>query len=319
MTLRLILLTIFALLINSCSVVMIRDSNSTARTSRSFRVVGYMTDAAVLETIPFEKLTHVNYAFIIPNSDGTFQNFPNIMKLQKTVEMAHEKGVKVLISVGGWGWDAQFEELAASFDRRTVFIRELLKFVQENNMDGADIDWEFPDPGQSSRNFLALITELRAALPKNKLLTAAVIATGEADGGIVAESFLSMDFINLMVYDGCPVFHASIEHARTSLDKWMARGLPPEKTVLGVPFYSHPSEIPYRLLVKADPAAAYADFIDYNGIGQNYNGVPTIRAKTKLAMEKASGIMFWNLDYDTLDETSLLSTINRTIQEKPDY
>jgi GH18 family chitinase len=34
----------------------------------------------------------------------------NAWKLKKIVETGHAKNVQVLISVGGWGWDKQFED-----------------------------------------------------------------------------------------------------------------------------------------------------------------------------------------------------------------
>lgn len=69
--------------------------------SPKFRVIGYVTASVVIETVPFDKLTHINYAFLIPNADGTFQMMPNTWKLQSLAEKAREHGVKVLISVGG--------------------------------------------------------------------------------------------------------------------------------------------------------------------------------------------------------------------------
>ena len=159
------------------------------------------------------------------------------------------------------------------------------------------------------------MTELRAALSNGKLLTAAVAARGDGADGVPAEAFALMDFVNLMVYDGDPAYHASMEYATTSIAYWQGRGLPPEKTVLGVPFYTRPNEIPYRKLVHADPAAAQTDFFDYNGVKQNYNGIPTIQAKTRLALDKGSGIMFWTLENDSTDDLSLLTAIDQTIKD----
>ncbi len=278
----------------------------------SFRVVGYVTGSVVVDQVPFDKLTHINYAFLIPNADGTFALMPNTWKLQKLAETAHQHNVMVLISVGGWGWDAQFEELAADPQKRAVFVEQLVKFVDENGLDGADIDWEYPDPGPSSQNFLALMTELRAALPKGKLLTAAVIAFGDETGlGVPAETFALMDFVNIMTYDG--ELHGTMEQFNLGLDYWLGRGLPKEKLVMGVPFYSRPSEITYRKLVAADPAAAQVDTFEYNGATQRYNGIPTIKAKTQLALERASGIMMWTAEYDAPGPASLLAAIQDTI------
>ena len=36
-----------------------------------FRIVGYFTDAGVVEAVRFNRLTHINYAFLLPNADGS--------------------------------------------------------------------------------------------------------------------------------------------------------------------------------------------------------------------------------------------------------
>lgn len=203
--------------------------------------------------------------------------------------------------------------MAADPQKRALFVDGLVKFVAETGIDGADIDWEYPDPGQSSLNFLALMTELRAALPKDKLLTAAVIAFGDEYGqGVPTESFALMDFINIMTYDGN--LHGSMEQFNLGLDYWLGRGVPPEKLVMGVPFYSRPGEVIYRKIVEADPAAAQQDSLELLGALQRYNGVPTIRQKTQIALERASGIMIWTIEYDAPGDASLLTAINDTIQ-----
>jgi GH18 family chitinase len=327
---RLTLLAILVLLLQACSAPQPMETPTPVPTPtpaptatvipsptpapRLFRVIGYLTESGIPETVPYERLTHINYAFLLPAKDGSFQPFANSWKLGNLVNLAHAKGVKVLISVGGWGLDAQFETLAASPESRAVFVRDLVKFVADFALDGADIDWEYPKVGDSSQNFLTLLTELRAALPPDKLLTAAVAAVGASADGVPAEAFALLDFVNLMVYDGDPAYHASMDYATASLAYWQGRGLPPEKTVLGVPFYSRPGAVPYRKLAQDNPAAAQTDFFEYNGAKQNYNGLPTIRAKTRLALEKASGIMFWTLENDTNDDLSLLKAIDETIK-----
>ena len=43
-----------------------------------------------------------------------------------------------------------------------------------------------------------------------------------------------------------------------------------------------------------------------------YYGIPTIRRKSGLAMEKASGIMIWQILGDAPNDLSLLRAINET-------
>ena len=283
--------------------------------SRPFIILAYATDGIVAELIPYEQLTHINYSFLTPKEDGTFNPINNGWKLKQIVETAHMHNVLVSIAVGGWGWDAQFEELAANPTSRTAFVQNLIAFIDEYQLDGADIDWEYPDAGQSSQNFLALIKELRAAMP-DKLLTTAVVSYGDDNGiGVATESFEFFDFVNIMTYDGPD--HGSMEQFEKGLSYWSERGLPKEKIVMGVPFYSHIKDstsagISYAKLVQAVPSASQTDELDYYGL-HIYNGIPTIQAKTTMAMQRASGIMFWALDHDIQGEFSLVNAIYQTV------
>jgi chitinase len=277
--------------------------------------VGYVGDVdGTVAQVQFDKLTHINYAFLIPKADGSVADLANPWKLDELTARAHAAGVKVLISVGGWGWDAQFEAFAAEPSMRAAFVDLLRQFVLDHQIDGVDIDWEYPDPGPSATNYLALMSELRAALPRPALLTAAVVADGATAEGIVSDVFPLVDFINVMAYDGPGPAHSPYTFAEASLAYWSARGLPREKTVLGVPFYSRPVEVPYRKLVATSAGAPNADKLDYFGTTVNYNGIATIKAKTELALRRASGIMAWALAHDTTDSTSLLGAIDETVR-----
>lgn len=281
-------------------------------TSPPFIILAYATEGIIPERIPYDKLTHINYSFLTPKTDGTFNPITSDWKLEQIVKTAREHDVYVSISVGGWGWDAQFEELAARAESRSAFVRNLTAFVDEYQLDGADIDWEYPEPGQSSQNFLALIQELRAAMP-DKLLTTAVVSYGDDNGaGIPSESFEMFDFINVMTYDGPD--HGTMEQFERGLSYWSGRGVPKEKIVMGVPFYGEPVT-PYFKIVQADPAAAQLDTFDYSGVKVHYNGIPTIQIKTRIAMERAAGIMFWALDHDAQGDLSLVNAIHQTVHK----
>jgi hypothetical protein len=83
---------------------------------------------------------------------------------------------------------------------------------------------------------------------------------------------------------------------------------------MGVPFYGYP-DLPYFKIVAADPKAAQADDFDYYGKTYHYNGIPTIQARTRVAMEQAGGIMFWALDYDARGDLSLVHAIYQTVHQ----
>ena len=282
--------------------------------ARPFIILAYATDGIFADIIPYDKLTHINYSFLTPKSDGTFNPINNGWKLKQIVRDGHAHDVKVSISVGGWGWDAQFEELAADPATRSAFVQNLKAFVNEYGLDGVDMDWEYPDQGQSSQNFLALIKELRSAMPE-KLLTTAVVSYGDDNGlGVPNESFELFDFVNIMTYDGPD--HGTMEQFERGLSYWSERGLPKEKIVMGAPFYGDP-DMPYFKIVQQDPTAAQTDSFDFYGTMYHYNGIPTIQAKTRIAMEKAGGLMFWALDHDAQGELSLVNAIYQTAYPSP--
>lgn len=277
----------------------------------NFRVIAYVTTAVIPEIIPYEQLTHINYSFLIPNDDGTFAPMANGWKLKVIATEADKYDVDVLISVGGWGWDEQFETMAADAQSRAAFVQNLSTFVDEYSLDGADIDWEYPDPGQSAQNFLLLIEELRAAMP-DKLITTAVVAYGATGEGVPSETFEIFDFVNVMTYEGHD--HGSMEQFQEGMDYWTGRGLSADKMVMGVPFYADPTGVAYAKLVEADPQNAQLDSIEWNRETIHYNGIPTMQEKTRMAMQGAGGIMFWTLEHDALNELSLLRAIDAVVQ-----
>lgn len=288
----------------------------------AFRVIGYQTDySGSVSEIEFEHLTHVNYAFLLPadNGDGSLQPLRSPEQLHELVRVARTNEVKVLISVGGWndGNDQGFEILAGSEQSTARFVNNMIDFVQEFQLDGIDIDWEYPGPdAQSAKNYANLMKLLHIAMrERGLLLTTAVVALGATGAGVLEEVFDYIDFLNIMAYDGSGENgHSPFSYAEESMDYWLQRGVPANKAVLGVPFYGRPSWAPYRVLVKENPDAANKDEVLRDGKPVYYNGRPTIQAKTELALQKGSGIMMWELSEDTHDSNSLLRTMSETIK-----
>ena len=279
--------------------------------SNNFKVVGYMPSwQGNASAIQYDKLTHINYSFLLPNSDGSLRPLENASKLQQIVSLGHAQGVKVLIAVGGWmdGNDSAFTTLAANPTTRTAFVNNLVNFVNQYNLDGVDMDWEYPREGNEPQNFELLMQELGQAMhSRGKLLTAAVVVAGWNADGVLSGVFDDVDFLNIMAYDGPD--HSTMAQAQSGLTYWIGRGLPKEKAILGVPFYSRPQAQSYASLL-AQGADPYSDSFQ----GNNYNGITTIKAKTELAIAQGGGIMIWELSHDTTDPaTSLLAAIHQVV------
>ncbi len=52
-------------------------------------------------------------------------------------------GLKVLLSIGGWG-SVGFSTMASRRHDRSDFVKDCGRVVNEYNLDGIDIDWEYP-------------------------------------------------------------------------------------------------------------------------------------------------------------------------------
>ncbi|HEY0155597.1 MAG TPA: glycosyl hydrolase family 18 protein [Longimicrobium sp.] len=278
-----------------------------AMNATSARVVGYLPNwypSLSLDSVRYNKMTHVVYAFVDTRSNGSLTgiSMSGDTRLAAVVQKAHAAGTKALISVGGGGnnHDTTFAPMAASPTARSAFVSNMVTFVNNYNLDGVDIDWEFPNDSADAANFAVLMSDLDTAMhSRGKLLTAAVAAGSWFGRHIKSSVFNNVDFLVLMAYDG-EIDTPAYSHAVSALDYWSGRGLPQSKTVLGVQFYGNdtiPSTNPkpYRHIVRDDATAPTKDVSN----GWYYNGVSTMKQKTTLSLQRASGIGIWEVTQDT--------------------
>jgi hypothetical protein len=72
----------------------------------------------------------------------------------------------------------------------------------------------------------------------------------------------------------------------------------------------------YKDIVAKFPGSDQKDEIAPDGGGNiYYNGLPTMKRKTALALKNAGGIMIWQLLGDAQGDKSLLRVIEATIKE----
>jgi GH18 family chitinase len=295
-----------------------------------FRIVGYYSIRSAMgdfKKFPFKRVTHVNLYFLNPDTLGNYNQ--DYSALEPFIKKAHSKGVKVLFSIGGGGAHPYYHRLLQD-DKRAMIVQKLVDLVVRHNLDGLDNDLEHGDIDENYEDFTV---ELNAALKKhNKLLTAAIVVT---DPDLFSDKALSQyDFVNVMSYDHTgpwrpdkPGQHASYQHSVKDLEYFgVKRGIPAKEMTLGVPFYgygfgpeltSKASSMNFRQIVETYPGSELLDEIPVgDGKIMYYNGIPTIRKKTELAMEKAGGIMIWQLGGDARGSKSLLRVIHKTANPK---
>jgi chitinase len=255
---------------------------------------------------------------------------------------------------------------------REKFARSAVDFVVKYGFDGVDIDWEYPtgggEPGNIERpedtdNFVLFLAALREHLNaqgekdgKEYLLTIALGSARSAYEPLDWSRIVPLlDFINVMTYDmsggwssvtgfNSPLYNSSPNPPEGgSIDSvvkaLLKLGIPPEKLVVGVPFYgkawkgvgskNNGLHQPHRGGVEGD--------FDYRTIAQNYLGdyerfwddkakVPylyngemmityddpeSIGLKAAYVREQGlGGVMFWELSQDNGD---LLTAIDETL------
>jgi GH18 family chitinase len=296
----------------------------------NFKIVGYYSIRSAMEDykkFPFSRLTHVNLSFLNPDTLGNFTR--DLSALKPFIDKAHKKNVKVLFSIAGGSEHPYYHKLLKE-DNRAMFIRNLLSQVINYNFDGIDVDIEGRDIDE---NYEAFVVELARELRlQHKLITSAIAVYYKDQ--ISDKAIAQYDFVNVMVYDRTgpwqpqnPGQHSSYENAVEDLEYFgTVRNVPGEKMLLGVPFYGYGfgpdisspvKSMNYSEIVSAFPGSESVDEWKANdGNIMYYNGMPTIKKKTELAMEKASGIMIWQVGGDARGTKSLLKTIYKTASVK---
>lgn len=303
---------------------------STAQENESeFRIVGYFPLRAALnadiETVPFSQLTHINLAFLNPDSLGRFTQ--DLSSLEPFIAAAHSEGTKVLFAIGGGSSQPQYHDLLKD-DRRADFIDTLIAHVIKHDADGVDVDLE---GGDIDENYEKFVTELADGLKAHDKLITSAIAVYYKDQ-LTDAALDAYDFVNVMVYDRTgpwrperPGPHSTFTHAVQDLRYFNeVRNIDPDRMVLGVPFYGYGfaydstsavASMNFGEITSTFPGSEWVDEWEMpDGRIIYYNGIPTIKQKTALAREKASGIMIWQVLGDADGPKSLLKAINDVVK-----
>ncbi|GAA0880616.1 glycoside hydrolase family 18 protein [Algoriphagus jejuensis] len=167
------------------------------------------------EEVPVEKLTHIIYSFAhVIDGEMKFGK-PEVAgpKLEALVQQKERNpDLKVMIAIGGWGADG-FSDMALTEESRVKFVASAKTFIETYQLDGMDMDWEYPGISgagtkarpEDTKNFTALMKGLREMLDTfetTKLLTFASAGWKRYYDFIeVNEVMKYADYTNVMTYD----------------------------------------------------------------------------------------------------------------------
>ncbi|MFB1051495.1 glycosyl hydrolase family 18 protein [Paraliobacillus sp. JSM ZJ581] len=275
-------------------------------------VLGYYASWAPPKNLDANKITHLNYSFgdicwngehgnpaneeipageqkvwactdldgkenkELPNGTIVLYDPETDLEELPKVEALKNKNpnLKTLLSVGGWTLSHNLSDVAADVEARKVFAQSAVDFVRKFNMDGLDIDWEWPGaeghPGNAIRpedgeNYVKLLQTVRDAFDvagkedgQHYLVTIAGAQTWTFDTNNDLKAIGEIvDYAAIMTYDtngtwsgltghNAPVYLDDLEaelrgwhsgSADSASNMYLWGGIPPEKVVLGVPFY----------------------------------------------------------------------------------
>ncbi|XP_073944065.1 chitinase 10 isoform X2 [Choristoneura fumiferana] len=216
--------------------------------------------------------THIVYAFAVLDADtlvikphDTWLDVEN--KFYEKVVSLKNRGVRVLIGLGGWNDSAgdKYSRLVNNPSARKKFVIHAVDFIDQFGFDGLDLDWEYPKcwqvecekgPNSDKQGFANLVKELRSAFnSRGLLLSAAVSGSKRVIDYAYNVPALSkyLDWIALMTYDyhgqwDKKTGHVAPMYAREDDDDatfnanftvhyWVQKGASRSKLVLGLPAY----------------------------------------------------------------------------------
>lgn len=237
-------------------------------------------------------LTHINYAFAeLYVVDGVYEGFKVQGRLDRFESIASLKkenpDLKICLSFthGVSNSDnkqgGSFSAMCKSESGRRAFAEDCLAFLKKYNLDGVDLDWEFPglswsgaacDPSCDVNNYVLLVKQLRETLGSDYTISYAGYCTDKVsvtDGWRYVDikgMDPYVDYVNIMTYDldEAPHHHSALSDTRAYKDcnravkAYLDAGVNPGKLVLGIPFYGRhswstsPTAITYRKILQLD-------------------------------------------------------------------
>ncbi|KAH8882896.1 glycoside hydrolase, partial [Thozetella sp. PMI_491] len=224
-------------------------------------------DASQIDT---SKYTHIHYAFgtLSPSYDVIIGDNAATYEFNAFKALT---GVKRILSFGGWDFSTGLNTYYIFRDgvtpaNRLTMATNIANFIKVNNLDGVDIDWEYPGapdipnipPASTSDgvNYLAFLVILKNLLPGKTVSIAAPASYWYLKGFPIKAMSAVVDYIIFMTYDlhgqwdynnkwsdpGCPGGNClrsdvNLTETISALVMITKAGVPSNKVIVGVTSY----------------------------------------------------------------------------------
>ncbi|KAK8913408.1 Chitinase 1 [Metarhizium anisopliae] len=252
--------------------------------------------------LPVAQISHVLYAFVSPDADGTIQSIDLPADLENhydgdswdtggnnaygcvnqlfSLKKANRK-LKVILSIGGWTLSANFPTAASTEATRATFARSAVEMMKDWGFDGIDVDWEYPQDDTQAQNMVLLLQQIRKSLDDYakkhasshhfQLSIAAPAGREHYSKLRMAELGRILDYVNLMAYDYAGQWGKYSGHASNLFPDSDNPNATPFDTDAAVTAYIK-GGIPANKIVLGIPTYGRS-FEQTDGIGKPFSGV----------------------------------------------
>ena len=282
------------------------------------RVVGYLPDweYTAYGKLDFGALTHLNIAFVNPDTSGNLSCYIPDIEMKNIVNKAHSNDVKVFAALGGGGGCDGYLPLLDTPEEMADFNEKIMAYCEKFDLDGIDLDIELGSSNEVWNYYADWVSSLRVLCDERGYEMSTATAQWVAVK-VSPDTFELFDFLNVMAYDndGDESSHCDMDFTNECLKYFnVQKKVPKDKLVLGVPFYGRGytadgkldwnSYVPFAELIELDKENYNRDL--YGDVA--YNGAVTMAEKCDIA-KNYGGIMIWELSQDAAGEYSLLALI----------
>lgn len=212
-----------------------------------------------------KRLTGLNLSFgLVENDRVTFDRIAPMMGCLERYRQINPE-LRIVVSIGGWGAGG-FSHACSTSEGRKAFVESGIELMLKYDLDGLDIDWEYPtcdsagidaDPHDTER-FTILLTDMKKEFDRleketgrHYYLSLAVPASSPSYIECAKVAPL-LDYLQLMSYDmngdwspmsghHTNLYPSKIDKggfsAAQGVDKYVAAGFKKEQILLGSAFY----------------------------------------------------------------------------------
>lgn len=198
-------------------------------------------------------IVYCAFAYISANGSVSMNNsMSGCTSLLSEVQELRKKGIRCVISIAGGA--ANFS--AGCYSNMGKVVTDIVNLVKTYNLDGVDIDWEYPNNSTDTSNFTLLVKQLRQRLDAMAdgngspyLVTAAIPANNAYVNFDFEDINEVLDYVNMMSYDMnldgrtthlCPLFKGGdggLFNIEEGIAKFVKAGLDKNKIIIGAAFY----------------------------------------------------------------------------------